>query len=288
MIRRYRFVFFATIVLTFVAAGWTQTSSPATTDASSFPPFQQWMGAVLTGDASTLTGLYSNDPPAEISIKTMNHTADADTTFWLDLKVRSMKADIVRLVVRPERASIIFRAAVVAADGRTLNVTDAQGWQKQGEQWRIVGVERTDNPQLKQPSDMKKDIYPASANARAEIKDAEQKAAKDHKRLLLVFGANWCFDCHVLDLAFHGPDLSSVVTGNYEVVHIDLGPDEKKNLDLVKEYDIPLDKGIPALAVAESDGKLLVSQKNGEFEDARGLTPDALAEFLNKWKPQAR
>ena len=81
---------------------------------------------------------------------------------------------------------------------------------------------------------------------------------------------------------------SSVVTGNYEVVHIDLGPDEKKNLDLVKEYDIPLDKGIPALAVAESDGKLLVSQKNGEFEDARGLTPDALAEFLNKWKPQAR
>jgi hypothetical protein len=42
------------------------------------------------------------------------------------------------------------------------------------------------------------------------------------------------------------------------------------------------------LAVAEPDGKLVVSQKNGEFEDARGLTPAVLAEFLNKWKPEAR
>jgi hypothetical protein len=29
----------------------------------------------------------------------------------------------------------------------------------------------------------------------------------------------------------------------------------------VKQYEIPLDKGIPALAVAESDGKLVVSPK---------------------------
>ena len=70
-------------------------------------------------------------------------------------------------------------------------------------------------------------------------------------------------------------------------MHVDLGDDEKKNADLVKQFEIPLDKGIPALAVAESDGKLVVSQKNGEFEDARGLTPDALREFLNKWKPPA-
>ena len=155
-------------------------------------------------------------------------------------------------------------------------------------QWRIVGVERTDDPQLKQPSDMKKNIYPDDADAHAEIREAAAKAIKDHKRILLVFGANWCFDCHVLDIAFHGPELSPIVDSNYEVVHVDLGPDEKKNSDLVQQYEIPLDKGIPALAVAESDGKLVVSQKNGEFEDARGLTADALVDFLIKWKPQAR
>ena len=43
-----------------------------------------------------------------------------------------------------------------------------------------------------------------------------------------------------------------------------------------------------AEAKLDGDGKLVVSQKNGEFEDARSLTPEALLEFLNKWKPEAR
>jgi len=168
-----------------------------------------------------------------------------------------------------------------------VSVTDAQGWQKQGEQWRLVGAERTDAPHLKQPSDMKTDLYPADADARVEIKEAEEKAAKEHQRILLVFGANWCYDCHVLDLAFHRPDFALAMAG-YEVVHVDIGPDGKKNAELAKEFQVPLDKGIPALAVLEGDGKLVVSQKNGEFEDARSLTPEALLEFLNKWKPETR
>ncbi len=274
---------FAMATVPFVSA----QAAPSPTDAASFPPLQQWTAAVLTADAETLKGLYSTDPPAQISIKTVNQPADADTGFWLGLKVRSMQIEIVRLVLHPDRASVIFRADVVAADGHKMNVTDAQGWKKQGETWRIVGVERTDDPHLKQPSDMKKNIYPDDADAHAEIRKAAEEAGKEHKRILLVFGANWCFDCHVLDIAFHGPELSPIVDTNYEVVHVDLGPDEKKNADLVRQYEIPLDKGIPALAVAEADGRLVVSQKNGEFEDARGMTADALAEFLNKWKPPA-
>jgi len=199
-----------------------------------------------------------------------------------------MKIEIVRMTQRPGAESVIFKAEVqTGTSGETINVTDAQGWRKQGEQWRLVGAERTDAPQLKQPSDMKKDLYPANANARAEIKEAEEKAAKEHRRILLVFGANWCYDCHVLDLAFHRPDFAPVMAG-YEVVHVDIGPDGKKNGDVAKEYDTPLNKGVPALAVLEADGKVVVSQKNGEFEDARSLTPEVLLEFLNKWKPEAR
>ena len=40
--------------------------------------------------------------------------------------------------------------------------------------------------------------------------------------------------------------------------------------------------------VVDAEGKLIVSQKSGEFENARALTPDTLLEFLNKWKPVAR
>ena len=221
-------------------------------------------------------------------MKLVKGHADADISFWLGLKARSMRTEVVRNEMRHGHLSYIFRAEVQPASGPAISITDDQSWQQQGDRWRLVSVERTDAPQLRQPSDMKKDIYPASADAHAEIKEAEEKAAQAHKRLLLIFGANWCFDCHVLDLAFQRPDLAPVLAANYELVHVDLGPDEHKNADLVKQYDIPLNKGIPALAVAESDGKLVASQKNGEFEDARGLTPEVLQEFLNKWKPQAR
>jgi thioredoxin 1 len=250
-----------------------------------FAPFEQWKAAVLAGDAAALKELYSTDPTAQVSVGVVKSTADADAGFWLGLRARSMKTEAVRNEIRHGHISYIFRAEVRPGDGPAINITDDQSWQQQGDHWRIISVERTDAPRLKQPSDMKKNIYPADADAHAEIKEAEEKAAQAHKRLLLVFGANWCFDCHVLDLAFQRPELAPILVANYEVVHVDLGPDEHKNADLVQQYDIPLNKGIPALAVAASDGKLIVSQKNGEFEDARGLTPEVLREFLNKWKP---
>jgi thioredoxin 1 len=291
MNRTLRIAFIAAIAVAAVGqCSWSQATGSASAESSTFAPFQQWIGAVLTGDASALKSLYSTEPAAQVRVSAVMRDADADTGFWLGLKVSTMNVEIIRLIVRPDRASVIFRADVVSGrpDGHAMSVTDDQYWLKEGEQWRLVSVERTDAPRLKQPSDMKKDIYPASADTHAEIKEAEEKAARGRKRLLLVFGANWCFDCHVLDLAFQQPDLAAVLVANYEVVHVDIGPDGHKNGDVVQQYEIPLDKGVPAVAVADSDGKLIASQKNGEFEDARGLTPEVLLEFLNKWKQQAK
>ena len=287
--------YFRSIVLLFMAAIVLCAHShaqdnPAADPPTGFAPLDKWRSAIVAGDAAALKAFYSTDPAAQVRANGMVAGADADVNFWLGLKARSVKLEIVRVTERPGVENFIFKADVQTGlpNSPTVNVTDAQGWRKQGEQWRLVGATRTDAPHLKQPSDMKKNIYPADADAHAEIKEAEEKAATQHKRVLLVFGANWCFDCHVLDLAFQRPDLAPIVASGYEVVHVDLGPDEKKNADLVAQFEVPLDKGIPALAVAKSDGKLVVSQKNGEFEDARSLTSEALLEFLNKWKPQSQ
>ena len=282
MIRKLRFLVLSTLLLTGTVAVPQSNES-----ASSFAPFEQWKAAVLSGDAAALKSFYSTDPPAQVQVNTVKRDVDADVSFWLALKPHNMKVEVVRNEPRHGHISFIFRAEVVSGlpNGQTVSVTDDQSWQQQHNQWRLVAVERTDAPRLKQPSSMKKDIYPANADAHAEIKEAGEKAARNHKRLLLIFGANWCFDCHVLDLAFQRPDIAPILAANYETVHVDLGPEEEKNPDLVRAYEIPLNKGIPALAVADSDGKLVVSQKNGEFEDARALTPDVLLEFLNKWKP---
>ncbi len=268
-----------------VAGSLAAYAQMASTQSAGFAPFEQWKAAVLSGDASALKSLYSTNAAAKVQVNLVDSGADTDIGFWLALKPRSMQTQVVRNEPRHGHISYIFQAQVVLPNGQTLSITDDQSWQQQGDRWEITSVERTDSPHLKQPSDMKKNIYPANADAHAEIAEAEEKAANAHKRLLLVFGANWCFDCHVLDLAFQRPDLAPVLVANYEVVHVDLGPDSEKNADLVKQYEIPLNKGIPAVAVVDPDGKLVASQKNGEFEDARGLTPDVLLAFLNKWKP---
>ncbi len=132
-----------------------------------------------------------------------------------------------------------------------------------------------------------KDIYNELANARAEIKEAVAKAAAEHKRVIVVFGANWCYDCHALDKAFHSSELAPILAANYEVVHVDIGKGEK-NQDLMKQYEVPMKRGIPGLAVLDPDGKLIYSQKNGEFENARALSPGDFRAFLEKWKPGAQ
>jgi len=282
----------AALAIAVAASGYcvSQTAGNSSTESASFAPIEQWKNAVLAGDAVGLKMLYSSNPAAQVSANKVKGDAGADASFWLALKARSMKLQIISTMSpRPEVTQVIFQADVVTGlpNGQTVTVADSQVWLKQGEQWRLVYVTRTDAPHLKQPSDMKKDLYPADADAAAEIKEAEAKAMKDHKRILLVFGANWCYDCHVLDLAFHRPDFGAVMAG-YEVVHVDIGDDGKKNADVAKQFDVPLDKGVPVLAVIDGEGKLVVSQKNGEFENARAMTPEALLEFLNKWKPEAR
>ncbi len=275
------------IAITAIASLQAAAQAPGENSPIGFPSLEQWRKVVLQGDGSGLRSLYSFDPPAQVRANGMASGADADINFWLGLKAKTMKLDIVRLKERRYGESVIFKATIERADGRTINITNAQAWKKEGEQWRIFGVERTDSPHLQQPSDMNKNIYPDDANARAEIKLAEDKAAREHRRVLLIFGANWCYDCHVLDLALRRQDFRSAISG-YEIVHVDIGPDGKKNSDVAKQFDVPLDKGVPALAVIESDGNLVVSQKNGEFEDARALTTEVLLEFLNNWKPAAQ
>jgi hypothetical protein len=60
-----------------------------------------------------------------------------------------------------------------------------------------------------------------------------------------------------------------------------------QNLDIVERYQIPIKKGVPALAVLDSDGRLVYSQKTGEFEDMRHMSSIAVTDFLTRWKPPA-
>jgi thioredoxin 1 len=133
------------------------------------------------------------------------------------------------------------------------------------------------------PVAVKKDLYPAAADAKKEIDEALKLAATDHKRVMLVFGGNWCYDCHVLDRALHEGAAGKVVSEGFLLVKVDIG-EVNKNLDLAKQYKIPLEKGVPAVAILSGEGKLLYSSGDGEFEAARRMMKNDLVAFLLRWK----
>jgi len=146
---------------------------------------------------------------------------------------------------------------------------------------------QTNDGELLSPISAKTDLYPADANAKKEIDEALKQAATERKRVLLVFGANWCYDCHVLDRALHEGEAGEITKASFVLVHVDIGEGEK-NPDLLKLYKVPLDKGVPAVAVLESDGRLLYSSGDGEFESARRMMKKDLVKFLTRWKALAR
>ena len=128
------------------------------------------------------------------------------------------------------------------------------------------------------------DIYPDPAQAKADIARAIRTAAAQHKRVLLDFGGNWCGDCQVLDIYFHDPRNLPILQKNFVLVHVNVGHIDA-NLDIAEKYAIPIKKGVPALAVLDSQGRLLYSQKQGEFEAMRNMQSSSVTEFLAQWRP---
>ena len=254
-----------------------------------FLPLEQWRATVIRGDAGALKALYSSQPEARINVITKGSTqvsVDSDIAFWTSLKARRVELKVSQSQEpQPGIRQINFQATIrTAPPGRTFYVLETQVWQKQGESWKLVAAERTDERRLEQPLSLDAKLYPTAVNAREEIRMALGRAAKNHKRVLVVFGADWCYDCHVLDKAFRRPDIAPILTLNFEIVHVDVGQGDK-NQDLMNEYQVPMSRGIPGIAVLDSSGKLLYSQKNGEFERTRAMGPEDLLAFLNQWKP---
>ena len=128
------------------------------------------------------------------------------------------------------------------------------------------------------------DIYPDPAQAKNDLAAALKQAAATHKRVLIDFGGNWCGDCQVLDIYFHNPQNRPILDANYVLVHINIGHMDE-NVDIAQHYGVPLEKGVPALAVLSPAGKLLYSQRSGEFESMRRMEANTVTNFLVQWKP---
>ena len=267
--------------------------SRAQTQPAAFDGVRKWKNLLSASDIAALKTAYSTDPAAESVDNSGKPRPDIspEIDFWQKLLSSGASAVEVNTAGEQDQQGLQFvkleiSLKVNTAKGpRTRYVMEQQAWQYQGDTWRIVLAKHSDVLKMKPALNPNPNLYDKDADAKAEIKEAVSEAVKAHQRVILVFGGNWCYDCHVLDQAFHQDDVVPILEKNYRVVHVDIGEDGKKNSDLTAQYKVPIEKGVPALAILGSDGKLLYSQQHGEWESARSLDPDDVIAFLNKWKP---
>ena len=129
--------------------------------------------------------------------------------------------------------------------------------------------------------------YNEYADARAEINQALSQATKTGVPVLVVFGANWCGDCKVLDMAMKHGASAPFVAREFKVVKVDVGKFDR-NVGIAESYGVPLKSGIPAVVILSPKNQVLYVTRAGELADARNMGETGIYEFFRKVTPGAK
>ena len=123
--------------------------------------------------------------------------------------------------------------------------------------------------------------YDETADARLEVQRALADAATARTSVLVVFGANWCADCKILDMTMKKDPTSALVAREFKVVKVDVGRFDR-NVDLATAFGVPLKSGIPAIAILSPRHEVLYATRAGELADARKMGDVGIHEFFRR------
>lgn len=124
-------------------------------------------------------------------------------------------------------------------------------------------------------------LYDEAADAKADIVATLAEAQRAKVPVIVVFGANWCGDCKMLDMAFKTGASAPLIAEKFKVVKVNVGRFDR-NVDVAESYGVPLKSGIPAVAILSTQGKVTYATRAGELADARKMGDDGVYEFFKK------
>jgi len=123
--------------------------------------------------------------------------------------------------------------------------------------------------------------YNETADAKLDIQKALTEAAPAQTPIIIVFGANWCGDCKMLDSAMKNGASAPLLSRDFKLVKVNVGHWDK-NLDIAKSYGVPLEKGIPAVAIISARNQVLYVTREGELANARSMGDKGIYEFFKR------
>jgi thioredoxin-related protein len=135
----------------------------------------------------------------------------------------------------------------------------------------------------KKTSIFAREKFDPNRDAATDVQAAIVKATKEHKRIILDIGGEWCGWCIRMDnFIEENKSLKKLQNANFIWVKVNFS-EENENSALLSKY--PAAAGYPHLYVLEKDGTLLKSQNTVELEKEKSYDLQKFIDFLNLWKP---
>jgi len=128
------------------------------------------------------------------------------------------------------------------------------------------------------------------------IAEARVAARKEHKHVLLNFGADWCMECRILDKLFAEPSVATFLRTNFVVVRVPVGGMvglnyAELNSDVIRQYGVFTTRenaGIPSIVILDSAGAVIARTDKGEWRHKEALTADTVIRALREWAPKRK
>jgi len=127
-------------------------------------------------------------------------------------------------------------------------------------------------------------IYDKAADAQVRVAKAVERAKRGDKRVLLMFGGDWCGWCHKLhNLCSTNTEIARTLYNEYVLVTIDLEspnaePLLKRCKDALAKDELQKGVGYPFLAVLDADDKVVTAQRTDPLEEGDHHDPKKVSD----------
>ena len=103
--------------------------------------------------------------------------------------------------------------------------------------------------------------YLPSNSVLEEINQKRNAAISNNKRLMVVFGAEWCHDSRGLSHRFSTPKMNALLQQQYEIVFVDVGY-LSTGFEAIKQLNQPIYYGTPAVLIVDPKTNTLLNESS--------------------------
>ena len=135
-----------------------------------------------------------------------------------------------------------------------------------------------DNETLKLPLPLPYERKEVSSNELISFINNNNK----RKQPLIIFGANWCPDCRILEGTLQLPTVKKFMQANYSILHVDLG-EYDINMSLLEVLGIPKEEGVPRVVIFDNQGNPLNLETNDRWRTARDSKQQEIFNYFQKY-----